>query len=297
MCFYAYRTFLYTGLRKNKAGIFAKYTELFEGHTKYDAVFLGSSRAEMHYHPEIFDSITQLNSYNIGISGASPKICLSILKAYCKQHGKPRYVIYNIDAYSLKHDSNTLYSFARYFPYLSNEYLRKELQKIDPRFNSFYYNAFHSLPYSQIDYLSASLHGWLNTPGKYDTLCYKGYQTSEMNASLFRTNQPPHYSYIHVKNRAYIDSVIQFCQLQEIQLLLVSSPIYQKANQQIINKNQITEQLQNIAYTHKIDFWDYSGGKLSADSNLYTDYHHLNRAGASLFSRQFSHDFNNKFPH
>lgn len=297
VCLYAYRVFLYAGLRKNKEGVFAKYTEILEGQTTYDAVFLGSSRAEMHYHPGIFDSITRLHSYNIGRSGASVKICLSLLKIYCKQHHNPRYVIYNIDAYTLKHDSDTLYSFAMYFPYLGNDYLRKELQTIDSRFNSFYYNAFHSLPYSQIDYLSASLHGWLNKPGKYDTLCYKGYQTSEINAPLFRTAQVPHYSYIHPHNRAYIDSIIQFCKKQHLQLLLVSSPVYQKGNQEIINKAQVSAQLRNIASINKIDFWDYSDGALSLDSNLYTDYHHLNRTGASLFSRQFSKDFNNKFPH
>jgi len=171
---FVYRSFLYFVIRKNKQGIFSKYNDVFlkEGNT-YDVLFLGSSRAEMHFEPQIFDSITKLNSYNLGISGASVKLNFIVLKTYCHQHQKPKHIILNLDYFSLKSDSDMLNDFPRYFPYLNNDYLRAELNAVDDRFTSFYYNPFHSLPYTQIDFLSASLHGWLNISGKYDTLMCK----------------------------------------------------------------------------------------------------------------------------
>jgi hypothetical protein len=58
--------------KKTNKGVFNKYNELFlkQGNT-YDVLFLGSSRAEMHFNPKVFDEITGLNSYNMGMSGAS----------------------------------------------------------------------------------------------------------------------------------------------------------------------------------------------------------------------------------
>jgi len=292
---YAYRACLYIGIKKNKAGIYNKYNELFLNTNHYDALFMGSSRAEMHFHPGIFDSITKLNSYNIGISGASPKISLAILKTFCSQHGTPKFLIYNLDYFALKYDSNRLYSFPRYFPYLSNTVLQKELNNIDPRFTSFYYNPIHSLPYSQIDYLSVSLHGWFNVPGKYDTLCYKGYQTAEINTPLKRKIPQPGYSYIHLKNRQYLDSIIQFSKTNHIQLLLVCSPIIDGGTKEVINKQQVINQIQNIAYLNKIEYWDYSNNNISKNHRLFVDNKHMNRNGASLFSTLFSKDFHNKY--
>lgn len=256
---------------------------------------MGSSRAEMHFNPKIIDSITGLNSYNIGISGATPKISLAILKTFCLQHKAPKFLIYNLDYFALKYDSNKLYSFPRYFPYLQNTVLRKELNQIDNRFTSFYYNPFHSLPYSQIDYLSASLHGWFNVPGKYDTLCYKGYQTAEINAPLHRSVKKPVYSFIHLTNRQYIDSIIQFSKTNNIKLLLVCSPILNNGANEVINKTQIVTQIQNIAYLNGIQYWDYSEGNISKNQSLFVDNKHMNREGSALFSALFSKDFHNKY--
>lgn len=291
---FVYRAFLYAGIRKNKQGIYNKYNELFlKTNNAYDVLFIGSSRAEMHFDPKIFDSITGLNSYNMGISGASPKISLALLKTYCSYHQKPKYLLCNIDYFSLQNDTDRLNDFPRYFPYLENDLLRNELQKMDKRFSSFYYNPLHSLPYTQIEYLSASLHGWLNIAGKYDTLMYKGFQTSESNAFNSSDKPQPKYSFLSVKNRKYLDSLILFAKTNDIRLMLITSPVYGNGEMNVSNKNQLVNQLKNIAFINHVPYLNYTDSSIYKNHLLFADFFHLNRPGAYRFTQSISFAFNN----
>lgn len=295
---YLYRELLYTGLRKNAQGIFHKYNEMFLDSTRYDVLFMGSSRAEMHYNPRIFDSVTGLSSYNIGISGATPRINFAMLRAFCAKHPTPRYLVYDIDFYGLKYGVDTLPGFPHCFPYLGEKAVRRELQVIDPRFNSFYYNPLHSLPYTQVRYLSASVHGWLGVPGKYDSFCYKGYQTADPSLGCNDVPLKAHYSYIHLQKRAYIDSIIRFAKDHGIRLVLQSSPVY-RGSGEVVNKQQLIGQLRNIAIQNRLDYHDDSEPWFCNDKAYFTDPHHLNEKGSTLFSGIFSARFHNiylKFP-
>ncbi|MES2566305.1 MAG: hypothetical protein V4565_05530 [Bacteroidota bacterium] len=294
---YIYREFLYVGVRKNKLGIFNKYNELFlEKNKNYNALFLGSSRAEMHFHPKIFDTITGLNSFNLGISGASPRISYSMLKTYCSRHQTPKYIVLNIDYFSLKSDLDMLNDFPRYFPYLSNKFLKRELYNMDNRFNSFYYNPIHSLPYTQFEFLSASLHGWLNIYGRYDTLMYKGFQTTESNEVSHIEQPVPKYSFISIKNRKYIDSIILFAKEKNINLVLITAPVFGRGLKNVTNKSILTRQLDHIAFINHIKYIDYSDSLKFDNPLFFADNEHLNLKGASEFSKSFSFTFNTIFP-
>lgn len=293
---YAYRQFLYVGIRKNENGIYHKYNKLFLKTDKSsDVLFIGSSRAEMHFNPAVFDSVTGLNSYNFGIAGATPRISYALLKAYCEHHTLPKYLVFNVDYFYLDKTADTLNDFPRYFAYLNNKTLRLELNKIDKRFNSFYYNPLHSLPYTQFDFLSASLHGWLNISGKYDSLMYKGYQTSELKKMDLSDVPVAKTAIISQKSKDDLDSIIAYSRQKNIHLILVTSPIYGGTKQYANNYESLLKEFENFTQSHKITYWNYSDSLVYNTQNLYTDYMHLNRYGAHKFSLNFSLDFNNKF--
>jgi hypothetical protein len=290
---FVYRAFLYTGIKKNKQGIFNKYNELFlkKGNT-YDVLFIGSSRAEMHFNPRIFDSITGLNSYNMGISGATLKISYSLLKTYYQQHKTPKFLICNIDYFYLSDDTDSLNDFPRYFPYLDNIYLRNQLNTIDNRFTSFYYNPLHSLPYTQINFLSSSLHGWLNFPGKYDTLMYKGFQNIESENINLVDFSRSNGNTISIKNKNYIDSLILFSRKNKTQLMFVATPALTKTWKYNSSKGLLISQIQNIANTNQINFVNYTDSAISKEESLFSDNYHLNVKGSRQFSKSFSNYFN-----
>jgi hypothetical protein len=74
---YGFRQLHYYGLLKQEKGYYAKYKTAFFEKNTFDVIFLGSSRAEMHYDTRIFDSITQKNSFNLSLAGATPRIAFA----------------------------------------------------------------------------------------------------------------------------------------------------------------------------------------------------------------------------
>ncbi|MBK7667246.1 MAG: hypothetical protein IPJ32_07770 [Sphingobacteriaceae bacterium] len=292
---FAVREFVYTGIRKNKQGIFEKFNTMFLKQNAYDVLFLGSSRAETHFNPRIFDSVTGHFSYNLGVTGATPRIAFAVLKAYCSKSKAPKYLIFDLDFHFLKHGVDTIRYFPRYFAYLGNEVLANEFSKIDNRFNSFKYNPLYSLPYSNIRSLGASLHGWLNKTGKYDTIYYKGY-VSDVFQDLPKTRkQSSFYGFIHPVERQYIDSIIQFSKQNNINLVMVSSPMYKGAEEEMLNKKTVVSQLKNIAKINKLEYWDMSKEAYSNKQEFFLDSYHMTASGARLFTLGFAYNFQQYF--
>jgi hypothetical protein len=287
------RELIYIGIRKNRKGVFEKYNTMFLKHNVYDVLFMGSSRAEMHFDPRIFDSVTGHFSYNIGVTGGTPRIAYSVLKAYCSKSKMPKHLIFDLDIHFLKYGVDTIRNFPRYFPFLKNEVLLKQFNTIDKRFRSFRYNPLHSLPYSGKKMVSASLHGWLNNPGKYDTVYHKGY--SAYVFEQFPKVHRPFYGYIHPVERAYIDSIIVFSRENGIRLILLTSPMYKGAVDEMLNKKAVVSQLKNIAMMNQLEYWDMSKAAYSNKADYFADNYHMTNKGARLFTLGFAFNFQQYF--
>ncbi len=285
---FAYRYFLYVGVKKNKAGVFNKYNELFENNNNnFNVLFLGSSRAEMHFDTQVFDDITGQNSYNLGMSGAWPKMSFTVLKTYCQQHKKPTHLIYAIDYFWLQNENDKLQNCANLFPYFNNNYLLKNLNAIDGRCYFFYANPLQSLPHTQLNFLSASLHGWFNIAGKYDTLWHKGFYKNviaESVADFVETES----DYINIVNRNYTDSIIQFSKKNNIKLCLVAAPISSGALKNNAYKTKLSNSIKNVAVINNLPFIDYTDSTICAQPNYFSDKFHLNYQGAQKFTTSFA---------
>jgi len=289
---YAVRELIYIGVRKNKAGVFEKYNTMFLKQNNFDVLFLGSSRTETHFNPLLFDSLTGCNSYNLGVTGATPRIAFGVLKAYCSKSELPRDLIFDVDFHFLKYGVDTIRHFPRYFPYLNNTELLKQFNQIDDRFTSFYYDPFHALPYSNFRMLSASLHGWLGIKGKYDSCYYKGFVKTGFGKELEIFPQKKFYAYINPIERRYLDSIILFSRRNKIRLTLVTSPMFAGGKVDLLNKNDIITQINNIAKINKVIYKDLSQTKFSNDRKCFIDLYHMTTKGADLFTRDFGAFFN-----
>lgn len=289
------REIIYIGIRKNKAGVFEKYDTMFLKQNNYDVLFLGSSRAETHFDPRLFDSLTGHNSYNLGVTGATPRIAFGVLKAYCSKSALPKFLIFDVDLHFLKYGVDTVRHFPRYFPYLKNETLLKQFNQIDDRFVSFYYNPVHSLPYSNFRILSASLHGWMGITGKYDSCYYKGFPKMRFVNTLEAIPIRKFHTWFHPKERAYLDSIITFSKQKNIKLVLLTSPLFDGGNVEMLNKNEIADQIKNIAKINHLEYHDLSQRSFSNDRSCFIDFYHMTAKGADLFTNEFSRIFNSKF--
>ena len=108
---YGLRKLHYRGLLKQTAGYYEKYNTAFINKNNFNVIFLGSSRAEMHYNTYIFDSLTKQNSFNLSLAGATPQVAFAALKAYLLNSKAPEYLFYEIDYHFLKYESNEIKNF------------------------------------------------------------------------------------------------------------------------------------------------------------------------------------------
>jgi hypothetical protein len=232
---YGLRALHYKGLLRQNKGYYAKYKTAFFEKNRYDVIFLGSSRVEMHYNTRLFDSLTGSNSFNLSLAGATPEVAFTALRAYLLNSVPPRFLIYEMDYHFLKYKSTEVKEFNNYFPFLSNPALLAGFSRIDPRMKHFYYNPYYSFPYTGFRNLSTSLHGWMKVENQTDSLYYKGYLKEVLRPALTFIPTKPYYSFINVTDRQYIDSVIRLCKKNNIALSLVSSPIFSGGRVDVLN--------------------------------------------------------------
>ena len=291
---YVAREILYIGVRKNKIGEYDKLNTVFIKHNNYNAIIIGSSRAESHYNSKILDSITKLNSYNIGISGAILPIVLTSLQCYLANSTPPRYVIMNIDFQTFESNKDTIYNFPRYFPYLGEKTLYNRLSKLDKRFSFFKWIPFYSLPFFNDSYLDAAFRGYLGLESKFDCDYIKGYVSPKTTWSTERmenTIYNPCALILEKDFSIHLDSIINMCKQKNIALVFVASPSYDKQNKSIINFEELKVYLKSKSQANAIPFFDYTSGELCDNKEYFADPMHLNKKGSTLFSIKFSQDF------
>jgi hypothetical protein len=288
---YLVRELEYAGLRRNRAGEFSKLREAYLEPHPCDLLIIGSSRAECQFYSPIIDSATGLRTFNIGMTGATMPFIRTSLEAYLENSPPPKYVILNLDLHSFKDNPDTVYKFPRYFAYLSNEKLRKGLEETDPRFYWFRKLAFYSMPYYGTKYLDASLRGWLDKPGKYDSTYSSGFAPSERNPALGNLDTLTIAPYVsdpqpYVKDN--LDRIVSICREKNIRLIIVLSPLFHRWEESVINYPALCEQFRNYARSKNAGFLDLGLDPVRNDQSLYSDPAHLSLEGARLFSSHFS---------
>jgi hypothetical protein len=291
---YLVRFLHYKGLLRHTKGYYAKLKTAFNEKNEYPVVFLGSSRAEMHYNTRIFDSITGQNSFNLGLSGAMPHVAFAALKGYLANSKTPKYIIYEVDYHILKLNIKRIIDFNNYLPFLSNKTLREEFNHIDGRMNQFYYNPYYSLPYTGLKNISTGIHGWFNIPSATDELYYKGFFSENFENHLKYIAFKPVHVFIHPYNRQYLDSIITLCRAKSINLTLVTSPIFAGGAVEMINRKDVVTQVKNMARINQLIYYDLSTPVFCNQRSYFLDHQHLKKKGADVFTFKLAHIFNNK---
>ena len=290
---YGIRFLLHNGIRKNKEGIFAKFNTVFSEKNDYNTLFIGSSRAECHYNPAIFDSITGFNSYNIGMQGSNNAFTYGVLKSYLVNSKAPQLIIMNLDFHFSNESSDTIYAYPRYFPYLQNSVLYSELQKRDKRFFAFKYFPLYSLAHMGDKYLNSSIRGYLGKKSPYDELMHKGNgKILPLNYTDLDTLPTGKYEGgILPENMDYLDSIVRLGNSINAKIYFVISPTYFKGSERITNLTAHLQRFKDFAKTKNIPVWDYTNDTICSQKELFADFYHMKGEGCDLFTRKFSREF------
>lgn len=246
--------------------------------TKSDILILGSSRANHHYIPKIFEDSLHLSCYNTGRDACFIIYQLAVLKSVVKRY-TPKIVIYDLIPYDFLNINDNYDKLDFLLPYYKTHIEIKNLldnyRKYEPIktiSNIYPYN-------SSIFYFGRN--------SKKDLIIEnqrEGYIESQREWNYPRTDEKETadpFEYNQQKIQA-LKEMILTCKQHNIQLFFVVSPYYQNINQRLKKIIQITN---DLAKTEKIPFWDLSQDTVLINhGKLFFDVSHLNSNGAKIFS-------------
>ena len=116
-------------LQSSNSSTYLDWNLLINGRINAPLVFLGNSRAEAHFDPEIIEKNTGINSYNLGVAGSSLAIEQIRWNTYLAHNEPPKIVIQNVDLYALT--DKPIVDKNQYLPYYDDAILFEKLQEID----------------------------------------------------------------------------------------------------------------------------------------------------------------------
>lgn len=263
-------------LRQSKDRMYAGWNDIYNDTTQYDLVINGSSRAWVQFDPYILDSILHINSYNLGINGRQINSQIVKYHKYCERHGQPRFIVQNIDIFTLGFVNG--YEREQYFPYFFSD--RELLREMD-KYEHFSF-AEKYLPYWR--YLGA---GYFYLEESLE----KGYHGRDMVWDGAAFAELSDVSVWEDSNMVGLFSDF-LAEQKEIgtQVLLVYSPMYHGVVDKCSNIDRMYFLFDSIAGLYDIPILNYLEKPLCYDTTYFYNAMHLNRIGAELFTTQLAHD-------
>ncbi|MEP6615393.1 MAG: hypothetical protein ABJA57_02385 [Ginsengibacter sp.] len=282
------------GLAKYNNHKMERLSELFLKPTKYDLLFVGSSRTHTGIYPKVVDSICRLNSYNAGVEGGNLLEFRITLAAYLNTHPLPQYVVLTIDlnSFDLK---RKFFNYSQYYPFVKNKVIEQSLNE-----NGHNTAAIKILPFLILtgydDYTKSNaikgLTGHVEIPpGDFQ---YKGYlSNSENQLTEIEEKVSPKTYQITAEGVESLEQIIRLCRQKNIKLIFAYAPEYKFGLQhQTLNPEQILNLIRETASKNEIPYFRDDSLDLCNNPALFANTGHLNKQGAYDYSIILAHEIN-----
>lgn len=76
---------------------------------------------------------------------------------------------------------------------------------------------------------------------------------------------------------------------------MLTSPMFNGIENEMLNKRTVISQLKNIAHINKLEYWDMSKSAYCGKEEYFSDNFHMNAKGARLFTLGFAYNFQQYF--
>lgn len=262
----------------------------------HDIVVFGSSRALRFINPCILDSVTGLDSYNLGANGIGILETRMMLLKFIQLHSKPKLILLNVDHNGF-YSRGFLYNSIDYYPYLSDTVIANALCPYNKNYGNFFVRKTNQLLEMFASSDDTRYHFLFNKPqieipdtSKYERC--KGYGCPLTHWSPAAENS------LKDKRNAAIDDqgfnlladFIQICKKNEVNIILVHAPILYLKKEQIFNYDEILNRIKNIADETQTPYWEYDTMKICNSKYYFRNFSHVNLLGADIYSKQLAKD-------
>lgn len=263
---------------KQESGLQYRTTYSIEK-TTADVLVFGSSRANHHYHPEVFEKNLHLSYYNVGRDGSDILYHTAILNGVMKRY-TPKVIILDLNAGEFEKREGGYDRLSVLLPYYKMHPEMRSIIELKSKYEK--YKLLSDIyPYNSSIFTIAIGNTDYNKNRKGDI---KGYIPINRiwTESLQTAKNLKKYDIDSVKLNAY-KSFVQQCVDNKIELYIVQSPIFLKYE----HLDYSIHLAKDLAVRTNIPFYDYSiDSTFIRNSKLFADKEHLNDEGARLFSKK-----------
>jgi len=245
--------------------------------TYAELLVFGSSRANHHYVPDIFENKLKMSFYNAGQDGSSILYYYAVFKTILTRYN-PKIVIMDINPSELYYSKESYDRLSSLLPYYKDHPEVRSIVKLRSPYEN--YKLLSAIYPFNSNLFSIGIGNMeLNKSRRGD---YKGYVPllNQMKDTILYNLQVTHGAIDRNKVFA-LKSIAQICKKNNISLLLTYSPIFLKVLPD--ETNRIIEQL---AKENNITFLNYANYSFFMEHPAYfQDRSHLNKDGAMAFSQ------------
>lgn len=245
--------------------------------TNADILVFGSSRANHHYSPEIFEKYFHYSFYNAGRDGCSIFYHYAVLKSVLKRY-HPKLVILDFSHGEFDKNQDSYDRLSSLLPYYEGHPEIRPILKLKSP-NEKIKMISHIYPYNSSVLAIAIGNTEYNKVRWEDN---KGYVplNKELTESIQTDTTTWTKEIDSIKVKMY-ESFITDCIKSNVKLFIVCSPYFLK-----FTKSDASVKIGlKIAQKYGVEFYDYSNSSMFSKNSLYfTDRDHLNDTGAKFFS-------------
>jgi len=241
--------------------------------TEAEVLVFGSSRANQHYVPKVFEDSLKLSCYNSGREGVSIFYNLAILMSVLKRYTPQIIILEEPDLEKIDSDYDKL---SVLLPYYYHADIRKIIELKSPFEHMKMLSKIY--PYNSQILTIAIQNFEINKKRYYDD---KGYVPlyrkwkDEIDSAIYITKFETDTNKIF-----FLKEFINLSKDAGAKVYVIRSPIFQ-----ILNSNNEIKVCKEICLRENIPYYDFSNNIAFMNKNLFADIGHLNHMGAISFSK------------
>lgn len=279
-----------SGLANSSGHPHQAWREIRSGKYASDVVIMGTSRALEHYDPYIIDSITGLQSYNLGMGGYSVNVELMKYKYYLHYNLYPKYIIYDVDQLLLTIDRLLhQHQSEQFLPLFYDDVIRHDLMKMGYSWMDAYIPMARYWGYQVQN--KRGLLEFLNIKHYCTYPSYKGHHPDYAKwnpINLHYTDTIPYR--IDDDAKELFECFVQDSKENGVQLVFVTSPVYYSYVEMSPEWNQYIAWYDSIAGANDIPYLNYMEHPICRDSVNFNAGVHLTPTGTKIWSEILSTD-------
>ena len=276
----------YTNQLKKMAlfsGEVQEWNEINEGKTNPELAIFGSSRAFIQINPKIIENETKLKSYNFGLNGSKFKMQLYRFNLYRTNNPKPKVVVWNLDTFSFSH-IDEVFQPNQYAPFmLWNFKLYSALKTYkDTNLLDFIIPLYRYRDQTYWkDQIAKAKKEKLGKDGLFRA---KGFKSYNRNWFVDWNKMKKKNSDFDATDYKLLESLIQTCKAENIQLIFTIAPEYYKGQPYMLNRDEVIGQYKQTLKKYDLPLLDFSQDTISYQQKYFYNTTHMNYIGADAFS-------------